>query len=438
MKTNILISIICTCSLFQMQAQEKWGYDNTFEKESINKIWTQGLDTVYVVGANLIAMSIDRGRTWDKQYINRSMMRPAIQPVILTDIIFCNQKTGFVIDEHGTILKTINGGNTWERKADLMGGLCAIACTGLDNIWIVGYNGIIYNSTDFGETWHSMVIDTEQNKYSFNSVAFKDDVGYIAGGEPAVLYKTEDKGQTWIKQLTTDVQYGSYFSSLFLTDNRAYMGLTDYTIFPSFYRLFQTQDYQSWHEISLNFFSAGVSFLDDAVGYSFNTTWGTKYNPNPEIHIFKTENGGNDWNSVEVDYGPTDYFNEYRLWNSYIPNHHIQLVNGTIGYAVSGGVFCRTPLPDYDSWVNIKGLNISDSFVLLYNRDSNLLIKSQKIPIAFVQITDISGKILTEQRWNGIEEYEKEINISVIPKGLYLVKTILFDNSVHTNKWIKF
>jgi len=68
MKTKILITIICTCALFKAQAQE-WGYVSSLQNEYLRKIWTQGLDTVYIVGENgLIARSIDQAETWNKQY----------------------------------------------------------------------------------------------------------------------------------------------------------------------------------------------------------------------------------------------------------------------------------------------------------------------------------------------------------------------------------
>jgi len=163
---------------------------------------------------------------------------------------------------------------------------------------------------------------------------------------------------------------------------------------------------------------------------------GMMSNPDIKIHIFRTENGGENWTPVEVDYGPSGYLDVNALYSRRSPYHHIRLVNDTIGYAVSGRVFCRTPLPDYASWVHIEGLKISDTSVSLYNNDSDLLIKSQKLPIESVRIMDISGKILDIKRWN-VVEYERNVNVSAIPKGLYLVKTVLSDNTVCTNKWIK-
>jgi hypothetical protein len=53
MKTKILITIICACALFKVQAQE-WGCVSTLQNEMLRKIWTQGLDTVFVVGEKVL------------------------------------------------------------------------------------------------------------------------------------------------------------------------------------------------------------------------------------------------------------------------------------------------------------------------------------------------------------------------------------------------
>lgn len=91
MKIKLLISIICICSLFEVQAQE-WGYVNTLANEWLRKICTQGMDTVYIVGENgLIAKSVDRGETWEKQYFPTR--------VALNDMIFQDHYTGFAVGE---------------------------------------------------------------------------------------------------------------------------------------------------------------------------------------------------------------------------------------------------------------------------------------------------------------------------------------------------
>ncbi len=429
MKTKMLLLITYACFLFTAQAQE-WGFDNAFKRDGLSTVCTQGPDIIHVAGDNIIAKSTDGGNSWSRQYFNdrHHIMRAMATPMTLIDMIFCDQKNGFIIEKFGFILKTTDGGNEWEiedvetiidRKR-----LNAIACTDLNNIWVVGDNGVVLRSTDSGETWQPIEIAPDQNRYNLKDIAFKDNTGYIAGGSPAVLYKTEDGGQTWEHQQITNDRDDSEFHSLCLTENKAYMLCYSY----HFRSLYQTQDYETWSEISLDFFPNDISFSDDMVGYALGSSETSKY------AIFKTENGGENWIPMELNYGPKGYYYEPLMRNT---GSCQILVNGTTGYAVSGSKFFRTPSPDYLEIQSIKDLNVSDPLVSLYNRESRLLIQSNKLPIVSVQIMDISGKILTSQRWDGTERNEKEINTSAIPEGLYLVKTTLSDNSVYINKWIK-
>jgi len=436
MKRKILLSIICVCSLFETQAQE-WGYDQAFEGEYMTKIWVQGLDTVYVVGSKLIAKSTDRGHTWNKQYLNYydyyGFLRPAIPDIELTDIVFCDQNNGFIVGAD-IILKTTDGGDSWEKEESGTGLLFnAIACTSLNDIWVVGYNGTVLHSIDSGKTWSSVIIDANQNIYNFNGIVFKDDIGYITGGgEQAALYKTEDKGQTWNKQLT-DSSYGSCFYPPYLTDNNAYMGFRSYS-YPYPYSLFQTQDYQNWKETSLDIPFESLFFLNDTIGYSFYAIK-TGRPEHVYIDLFKTENGGDNWIPVEINYGPKGYMNTFKV--SHYSNNCIQFANDTIGYAINGGIFCKTPLPDYSSWVHLEEFKKPEPLIVLYNANLNLLIKAQGSPIVSVQIIDISGKVIEAMKCD-TAEYEKIINTSTMPKGLYIIKSILSDNTICVNKWIKY
>src|ERR1035437_1643192 len=114
MKTKllILVTILLLASPVLLKAQTpeyEWEYISSMQNEWLQKICTQGLDTVYVVGyKGLIAQSTDRALTWNKQY-----------PVTtqLNDIIFCNHTTGFAVGNNGTILSTTDAGVNWTQQA---------------------------------------------------------------------------------------------------------------------------------------------------------------------------------------------------------------------------------------------------------------------------------------------------------------------------------
>ena len=147
MKTKlIVIAAIIFMSLTVSVSAQSWEYVNTLQNEWLQKICTQGEDTVYIVGQNgLIAKSTDRALTWNKQYISSK--------VTLNDIIFCSHTTGFAVGNGGTILKTTDAGANWiPVTSSTTNNINAIAASGLDNIWAVGDNNLILKSIDLGNT----------------------------------------------------------------------------------------------------------------------------------------------------------------------------------------------------------------------------------------------------------------------------------------------
>ena len=56
--------------------------------------------------------------------------------------------------------------------------------------WLVGNHNALLETIDGGETWKSQPLDLEQN-YTFTSVSFVDDEGWVVG-QPSLLLHTQD------------------------------------------------------------------------------------------------------------------------------------------------------------------------------------------------------------------------------------------------------
>lgn len=104
------------------------------------------------------------------------------------------------VGEHGVILLSDDQGATF-RQAKVVpidATLTAAAFTDERHGWAVGQWGTILATTDGGETWDLMRVDTAVDQPLF-SVAFKNrNVGW-AVGLWSLLLKTEDGGKTWQK-----------------------------------------------------------------------------------------------------------------------------------------------------------------------------------------------------------------------------------------------
>jgi photosystem II stability/assembly factor-like uncharacterized protein len=117
----------------------------------------------------------------------------------LTTCWFLDQNTGFAAGYSGTIMKTTDGGQSWNIKyypgAYNIKGICfPDENTG----YTIEYNGTIYKTTDGGETW-SFLYALEDNNPA--SIFFTGaDTGFIAYSYGGKILKTVNGGLTWISQ----------------------------------------------------------------------------------------------------------------------------------------------------------------------------------------------------------------------------------------------
>jgi len=157
----------------------------------------------YIVGREgLIARSTDQGDTW-------SVVRNGNE--WLTGIYFISDTVGYACGYtydglNTVILKTQNGGNSWESlNINILGSPEDIKFTDGNTGYIVGGLSLILKTTDSGLTWTRT---PEILSCDFKSCSFIDNnIGCIAGD--SYIYKTTDGGTTW-----SDVSIPS-FNSLF-------------------------------------------------------------------------------------------------------------------------------------------------------------------------------------------------------------------------------
>ena len=122
---------------------------------------------------------------------------------------FTSSTTGWVVGSDSTILRTIDGGQTWTTQYSKAGGpslldVCILpdAKTG----WAVGASGLILRTTN-GSTWTQVFSAALDQTVSYTSVDFVSaKVGWICGGVAAgpmqglprgAVYRSDDGGVTW-------------------------------------------------------------------------------------------------------------------------------------------------------------------------------------------------------------------------------------------------
>jgi len=173
--------------------------------------------TIYVVGSKATLMvSSDHGKTWGLRTLKERPGGVLFQDRDLYSIRFASDgKTGWIVGEDGTILKTTDGGDTWTiQKSGNPNSLFKVSVIDDENAVAVGDNATIVRTTDGGAHWTT--VKPPKNVTLFD-VTFSDKQDGWAVGEFQCIFKTTDGGQTWT--LAYGGNTGDFTVGPFLTVN---------------------------------------------------------------------------------------------------------------------------------------------------------------------------------------------------------------------------
>ena len=122
----------------------------------------------------------DGGSTWNQQNL------PQIDPkMTYQHIFFSTPCSGWICDEYGRLLNTLDSGtnwNVWQASTNSLNKICFISpLIG----WIIGDNGTILQTRDGGNSWQYLDKITSEN---LNDITFTPDgTGYIVGDNGTLL-----------------------------------------------------------------------------------------------------------------------------------------------------------------------------------------------------------------------------------------------------------
>jgi photosystem II stability/assembly factor-like uncharacterized protein len=132
----------------------------------------------------------------------------------LHNVHFVDQRHGFIVGDHGTVLRTSDGGS-WEKLdisivPDPAPSLWAVTSDAAGNVYIGGggvpdgTGGVLWRSTDLGDSWTDISMEAG---FDIVELYFTDATTVFAVGDSghvgwtidrrAVIRKSEDAGQTW-------------------------------------------------------------------------------------------------------------------------------------------------------------------------------------------------------------------------------------------------
>ncbi len=118
----------------------------------------------------------------------------------INDIQMIDGSTGYMAG-YGVCLKTTDGGYSWMFTSLRSDNFTALHCPDKNTIWVCGYEGSIYKSGNAGQTWERMRNgnDLARKKYRLLDIVFPDPQHGYAVGENGVVIYSDDGGQNWME-----------------------------------------------------------------------------------------------------------------------------------------------------------------------------------------------------------------------------------------------
>ncbi len=201
---------------------------------------------------------------------------------ILYSVYFTNRLTGYAAGALGTIIKTTDGGKSWDAlSSGTLNDLSEIFFINNSDGFAVGNSGTILKTHDGGFSWK--VIPSGTNSYLHDIVFPAGSTGYCAGLNGSIL-KSKDKGNSWCP-LTSGLD-SPLFCMDFLNDSTGAAG--GYNII-----LKTTNGGNSWDIQKINFSPSctivSISYIDNRIIYAAGNIPGGSF--------YKTTDGGLNWNS---------------------------------------------------------------------------------------------------------------------------------------------
>ena len=179
-----------------LPARLTWERQREFTFDSLYSVEAVGTDRIYATGdGGAIYRSMDGGASWGAP--------PSEHGCNVTDIQFLSADVGLALDScDGFLMRTDDGGASWQQRSSgpfRYGGRTALFFLDTDNGWVAGWGGSLARTRDGGETWERLEVPTTAG---LETLYFVDqNHGWAAGLQGAIL-RTRDGGATWEKANT--------------------------------------------------------------------------------------------------------------------------------------------------------------------------------------------------------------------------------------------
>lgn len=373
----------------------QWVSLNSTVTTDLDDIFFFNATTGYLAGGyGAVLKTTDGGASW--QASNVSTL-PFPQKPWLHSVYFTNATTGYVVG--GGCWKTTDAGNNWTELTTnwTTTALFSVCFTSADTGYIAGGNGNIIKTTNAGANW------TLQNSGSgteLHAVSFFKNNGWVAGNY-AVLHTTNG-GTNWSPESVSSSVI--YYDCEAINQNICYASGTGGTIIKT------TNGGTSWVTQSTGTVSdiTDLYFLDSITGYACGGQ-GT---------ILKTLNGGSTW-TPESSGLPTGI-----LFSVFFPQLGTGYICGGSGLLLKSSVVGRE-----DETIEPTKLSVYP------NPASNHITLDNANPFIgdYVVINDLAGQTLLIDR---LTNTRPNIDCSQLAKGFYTIHVLHEKKTIASGKLV--
>ncbi|MDG1581860.1 YCF48-related protein [Pseudomonas sp. GOM6] len=181
--------------LFSEDSGKNWVQARVPTRQLLTALYFVDEQHGWAVGhdAQILATD-DGGANWELQYEDLEREAP------LLDIWFRDASNGFAVGAYGALLETSDGGKSWNDVSDRLdnedgyhlNGITAVKDAGL---FVVGEAGTMFRSADWGQTWEKVHGPYEGTLFGAQGTASSNTL--LVFGLRGNLYRSSDFGGTW-------------------------------------------------------------------------------------------------------------------------------------------------------------------------------------------------------------------------------------------------
>ena len=346
----------------------------------------------------IIIKTVDGGETWETIYPLSGTVHS------FTRIEFVSPLKGFVVGWGNTFMMTEDGGATW---VDIAAGTDIYYYSGLNfydenNGFAMGLNlsnGLdSYITNDGGITWNLLTNTTNMAEFAS---AYADENTLFTVGKDQVISKSEDGGENW-SIINTGIQGFYNFEVYFKDLNNGIVSTEDGT-------LLTTHDSGlTWDSFSTGYHNFyGLNYVGDHI-----------YAAGTDEDVYLSSDNGTTWEMIHNG-PPTATFYAIEFFN-----------NGDALICGSQGTMLKA------SALILNTNSVENSSLTIFYRSSikELIVNSDLVFSSYL-IYSLDGKLINEQKVTLNNTFK--IDVSHLSNGNYMV-VLNSDNNRRTAKFVKY